>query len=129
LEAGNIHYEGHWKGWALEIETFLGSDMATSESSAIWAQKSRETLYVLRCLFYVDKRIFCLNLVWLIDRLGLVNSINCTGYVNIASVTQRLAFAQLKVLSYWENYTHITMNVRGDGRCVVPTKSRVADPH
>jgi hypothetical protein len=39
--------------------------------------------------------------------------------VNIASVTQRLAFAQLKVLTYWENYTHITMNVRGDGRCVV----------
>jgi hypothetical protein len=65
---------------------------------------------------YVDKRIFCLNVVRLIDRLGLVNSINCAGYVNIASVTQRLAFAQLKVLSYWENYTHITMNVRGDGR-------------
>jgi hypothetical protein len=61
--------------------------------------------------------------------LGLVNSINCTGYVNIASVTQRLAFAQLKVLSYWENYTHITMNVRGDGRYVLRTKSRVADAH
>jgi hypothetical protein len=39
--------------------------------------------------------------------------------VNIASVTQRLAFAQLKMLTYWENYTHITMNVRGDGRCVI----------
>jgi hypothetical protein len=22
FEAGKIHYEGHWKGWALEIETF-----------------------------------------------------------------------------------------------------------
>ncbi len=21
FEAGKIHYEGHWKGWALEIET------------------------------------------------------------------------------------------------------------
>jgi hypothetical protein len=29
-------------GWALEIETFLGPDMATSKVSAIWAQKSRE---------------------------------------------------------------------------------------
>ncbi len=24
-------------GWALEIETFLGPEMATSEASAIWA--------------------------------------------------------------------------------------------
>jgi hypothetical protein len=45
--------------------------------------------------------------------------------VNIASVTQRLAFAQLKVLTYWENYTHITMNVRGDGRCVVRKEGAV----
>ncbi len=36
------HYEGHWKGWALKIETFLGPEMATSEASAIWAQKSRD---------------------------------------------------------------------------------------
>jgi hypothetical protein len=28
---------GHWKGWALEIQTFLGPEMATSEASAIWA--------------------------------------------------------------------------------------------
>jgi hypothetical protein len=41
FEAGNIHYEGHWKGWALEIEAFLGPEMATSEASAIWAQNSR----------------------------------------------------------------------------------------
>ncbi len=45
--------------------------------------------------------------------------------MNIASVTQRLAFAQLKVLTYWENYTHITMNVRGDGRCVIRTNRAV----
>ncbi len=31
FEAGKIHYEGHWKWWALEIETFLGLGMATSE--------------------------------------------------------------------------------------------------
>jgi hypothetical protein len=37
-----IHFEGHWKGWALKIETFLGPEMATSEASAIWAQKSRD---------------------------------------------------------------------------------------
>jgi hypothetical protein len=29
-------------GWALEIETFLGPEIATSEASAIWAQKSRQ---------------------------------------------------------------------------------------
>jgi hypothetical protein len=25
---------GHWKGWALEIETFLGPEMATNEHFA-----------------------------------------------------------------------------------------------
>jgi hypothetical protein len=25
------HYEGHWKGWALKIETFLGPEMARAE--------------------------------------------------------------------------------------------------
>jgi hypothetical protein len=39
---GENPFEGHhWKGWALKIETFLGPEMATSEASAIWAQKSR----------------------------------------------------------------------------------------
>jgi hypothetical protein len=35
----------------------------------------------------------------------------------------RLAFAQQKVFSHWENYTHLTMNVRGDGRlvCILQT--------
>jgi hypothetical protein len=41
FETGNIHYEGHWKGWDLEIKTFLSPEMATSEQSAIWAQKKR----------------------------------------------------------------------------------------
>lgn len=38
------------------------------------------------------------------------------GYVNIASMPQRLAFAKQKVFYHWENYTHLAMNVRGDGR-------------
>jgi hypothetical protein len=41
FEACNIHYEAHYKGWVLEIETFLSPDMAKSDESAIWAQKSR----------------------------------------------------------------------------------------
>ncbi len=31
FEVGKIHYEGHWKEWALEIETFLGPEMATRD--------------------------------------------------------------------------------------------------
>ncbi len=31
FDAGNIHYKGHWKGWALKIETFLGPEMVTSK--------------------------------------------------------------------------------------------------
>jgi hypothetical protein len=44
FEVDYIHFEGHWKGWALKIETFLGPEMATSEASAIWAQKIREKI-------------------------------------------------------------------------------------
>jgi hypothetical protein len=33
-------FEGHWKGCALKIMTFLGPKMTTSEASAIWAQQS-----------------------------------------------------------------------------------------
>ncbi len=40
FEAGNIHYEGHYKGVGPEIGTFLGPKMATRAASAIWAQKS-----------------------------------------------------------------------------------------
>ncbi len=50
FEAVKIHYEGHWKGWALEIETVLGLEMATCEASAIWAP----TLSVLT----VSRRFF-----------------------------------------------------------------------
>ncbi len=32
--------QGASEGWALEIKTFLGPEMAMSEASAIWAQKS-----------------------------------------------------------------------------------------
>ncbi len=32
-------FEGHWKGWALKSETFLGPELATSEASATWVQE------------------------------------------------------------------------------------------
>ncbi len=34
---GEINFEGHWKGWALKIEAFLGPYMTTSKASTIWA--------------------------------------------------------------------------------------------
>jgi hypothetical protein len=40
-------------GWALEIETFLGPEMATSKASAILAQKSRSA----RCHFKGPKKV------------------------------------------------------------------------
>jgi len=52
FQAGKIHYEGHWRGWAQEIETFLVTEMATSEASAIWVQKSRDTVPLMkRCVY------------------------------------------------------------------------------
>jgi hypothetical protein len=41
LMRATSHYNGHWKGWALKIKTFLGPEMAMSEASSIWAPKSR----------------------------------------------------------------------------------------
>eukprot|EP00088_Acartia_fossae_P023675 TRINITY_DN2469_c0_g1_i1.p1 TRINITY_DN2469_c0_g1~~TRINITY_DN2469_c0_g1_i1.p1 ORF type:complete len:388 (-),score=74.90 TRINITY_DN2469_c0_g1_i1:186-1349(-) len=38
------------------------------------------------------------------------------GYVNIASANQRKSFGRLKVLHHWMQFTHLTMNIRGDGR-------------
>jgi len=37
FDVGYIHFEGHRKGWALKIKTFLGPLMAMSKASAIWA--------------------------------------------------------------------------------------------
>jgi hypothetical protein len=31
FDASNINYKGHWKDWALEIETFLGPEMARAK--------------------------------------------------------------------------------------------------
>jgi hypothetical protein len=33
FEVGKIHYEGHWNGWALDldIDTFLGPEIATRD--------------------------------------------------------------------------------------------------
>jgi hypothetical protein len=57
FDAGNIHYKGHWKGWALKIETFLGPEMAASEASVIWAQKSRDFMYMSFCIL---NAVFCI---------------------------------------------------------------------
>ncbi len=35
------HYEVHWKGWALKIETFLSPEMATSEECHLDPKKLR----------------------------------------------------------------------------------------
>jgi hypothetical protein len=43
----NIHYKGQWKGWAFEIDSFLGPEMATSKASAIWVPKSRELSHLI----------------------------------------------------------------------------------
>jgi hypothetical protein len=39
FDVGYIHFEGHWKGWALKIEIFLGPERATSEAIVFWAKK------------------------------------------------------------------------------------------
>jgi hypothetical protein len=40
LQACNNHYSGHWKGWALEMSTFLGPNGTRFARSHFRAQKS-----------------------------------------------------------------------------------------
>ncbi len=35
LYGGQMHYKGHWKGWALIIETFLRAEIATSDAAHV----------------------------------------------------------------------------------------------
>jgi hypothetical protein len=47
FDAGTIHYEGSLEGVGPEIETFLGTKMATSEASAIWGPQNRDFMSFL----------------------------------------------------------------------------------
>ena len=67
----------------------------------------------------------------LFDRVPADGRIQNAGYVNISSVPKTSAFAQVcaplwcllietftqeKLMDHWVEYTHLTMNIRGDGR-------------
>ena len=52
FDAGNIHYNGHRKGWALKIYTFLGPEMATGQRRGTHRERPSNFLifiYRLRC--------------------------------------------------------------------------------
>ncbi len=61
FDAGNIQFEGHWKGWALKIKTFLGPEMAASEASAILGRKNEREVHdllyinVRRCCYFLTR--------------------------------------------------------------------------
>ena len=38
---GQIHYKGHWKGWAMKVETFLGPEKAEQSKSCVSPKKSK----------------------------------------------------------------------------------------
>jgi hypothetical protein len=47
------------QGWALKIETFLGPEMATSEASAIWVQKSRAETFAIQLEIFILSQNGC----------------------------------------------------------------------
>ncbi len=49
------HYEGHWKGWALKIETFLGPEMARAKRVPFQGPKKSSVLLcvVVWCYSYI----------------------------------------------------------------------------
>jgi hypothetical protein len=59
------HFEGHWKGWALKIETFWALTMR--EASAIWAQKS---------FFWFDENVLDKSIFgWSVPIIDLVQTV------------------------------------------------------
>ncbi len=56
FETCNIHYEGHWKGWALEIETWAKKALIMSRT--FWLMQ-RESIHIFTSTYigrWVAKR-------------------------------------------------------------------------
>ncbi len=56
------HYEGHWKGWALKIETILGPEMATSKASAIKYKRHRNNRYIVNFMYTSVVALLCVGM-------------------------------------------------------------------
>jgi hypothetical protein len=54
LMGANPISTGHLKGWVLKIETIFSPEMAPSEASAIWPQKSHQVGTVPYSFFGTD---------------------------------------------------------------------------
>jgi len=61
FEAGRIHYKGYWKGWALEIETILGLEMATSEANVISRRNTSLMSTIFNWTFHKNKKKVCVT--------------------------------------------------------------------
>ncbi len=54
---GNIHFEGHWKEWALKIETFVGPEMATSEAKFSGTTPSNDLHYEFALIKIIKSKL------------------------------------------------------------------------
>ncbi len=62
FDAGNTHYKGHWKGWALKIKTFGPKkiEICTHQIQSkrnIKKMKTGNFLYMSFCILYSEFRI------------------------------------------------------------------------
>ncbi len=60
------HYEGHWKGWALKIETFLGPEMAQAKRVPFGPKKVKTIKYIrhknnwyIGSFMYLSAVVYC----------------------------------------------------------------------
>jgi hypothetical protein len=83
FEACNIHYSGHWnlEGVGLEIEIFLGPEMATSEASAIYMYEvmaEKQNIFLLLCTCYFqslpDAYLFVSKVSFLLIAVATIKS-------------------------------------------------------
>ena len=99
---------GRRKEWGFQSEEELGEWILTKDSD--WGEGYSAAEFSLSPLGHA---------VWsgdLSTRVPADGRTQAAGYVNIASKKKKLSFAREKLMEDWEYFSHLTMNVRGDGR-------------
>jgi len=99
---------GRRKEWDFQTEADMAEWILTKDSD--WGEGYSAAEFSLSPLGHA---------VWrgdLSTRVPADGRTQAAGYVNIASKKRRLSFAREKLMEDWGYFSHLTMNIRGDGR-------------
>lgn len=99
---------GRRKEWGFQTETEVSDWILTQDSD--WGEGYSAAELSLSPLGHAVLR------GELSTRVPADGRTQAAGYVNIASKKKKLSFAREKLMEDWGYFSHLTMNIRGDGR-------------